>query len=111
MGKRAGPGTACPILIYGVIYSVRQKPDPDPPGMRGVNLGLVRISDMKAYQRKRCHKRLRFVFLNLAGRVVHHARTIQLRLSALLDRITDMVPGIRNPTRHRVAIAQSINLT
>lgn len=31
-------------------------------------------------------KRLRFVFLNLAGRVVHHARTLHLRLSALLER-------------------------
>jgi hypothetical protein len=35
-------------------------------------------------------KRLRFVFLNLAGRVVHHARTIQLRLAALVDRIADI---------------------
>ena len=36
-------------------------------------------------------KRLRFVFLNLAGRVVHHARTIQLRLAALLERIANIV--------------------
>ena len=36
-------------------------------------------------------KRLRFVFLNLAGRVVHHARTVELRLAALLERIADMV--------------------
>src|SRR5436309_9263843 len=36
-------------------------------------------------------KRLRFVFLNLAGRVVHHARTMELRLAALLARIEDMV--------------------
>ena len=36
-------------------------------------------------------KRLRFLFLNLAGRVVHHARSIQLRVSAMLERIADMV--------------------
>ena len=36
-------------------------------------------------------KRLRFQFLNLAGRVVHHARTMLLRLAALLERIADIV--------------------
>ena len=36
-------------------------------------------------------KRLRFLYLNLAGRVLHHARTIHLRLAALLARIGDMV--------------------
>jgi hypothetical protein len=35
-------------------------------------------------------KRLRFLFLNLAGRVSHHARRMHLRLSALLERIGDM---------------------
>ena len=35
-------------------------------------------------------KRMRFLFLNVAGRVVHHARTIQLRLSAMLERIAAM---------------------
>ncbi len=35
-------------------------------------------------------KRLRFLFLNLAGRVSHHARMMHLRLSALLARIGDM---------------------
>ena len=39
-------------------------------------------------------KRLRFVFLNLAGRVVHHARTMELRLAALLQRIADMVHAL-----------------
>jgi len=36
-------------------------------------------------------KRLRFLFLNLAGRVSHHARRIHLRLAALVERIADMV--------------------
>ncbi len=36
-------------------------------------------------------KRLRFLYLNLAGRVLHHARTIHLRLATLLARIGDMV--------------------
>jgi hypothetical protein len=35
-------------------------------------------------------KRMRFLFLNVTGRVVHHARTIQLRLSAMLERIAAM---------------------
>src|SRR5438093_5474966 len=39
-------------------------------------------------------KRLRFVFLNLAGRVVHHARTMELRLAARLQRIADMVHAL-----------------
>ena len=40
-------------------------------------------------------KRLRFLFLNLAGRVVHHARTAHLRLAALLARIADMVQAFQ----------------
>jgi hypothetical protein len=36
-------------------------------------------------------KRLRFLYLNLAGRVLHHARSLHLRLAALLARIEDMV--------------------
>lgn len=36
-------------------------------------------------------KRLRFLYLNLAGRVLHHARSLHLRLAALLARINDMV--------------------
>ena len=36
-------------------------------------------------------KRLRFLFLNLAGRVVHHARTVLLRVSTLLERIVHMI--------------------
>jgi len=39
-------------------------------------------------------KRLRFLFLNLAGRVSHHARRMHLRLAGLLARITDMVQAI-----------------
>ena len=40
-------------------------------------------------------KRLRFLFLNLAGRVLHHARTMQLRLAAALARIADMVEAFQ----------------
>jgi len=40
-------------------------------------------------------KRLRFLFLNLAGRVSHHARMMHLRLSALLARIGDMVQAFQ----------------
>ena len=40
-------------------------------------------------------KRLRFLFLNLAGRVVHHARAAHLRLAALLARIADMVQAFQ----------------
>jgi hypothetical protein len=36
-------------------------------------------------------KRLRFLYLNLAGRVLHHARSIHLRLATLVARIGDMV--------------------
>ena len=36
-------------------------------------------------------KRLRFLFLNVAGRLVNHARQIHLRLAAALARIADMV--------------------
>jgi hypothetical protein len=36
-------------------------------------------------------KRLRFLFINVAGRAVHHARKTYLRLAALLERIADMV--------------------
>ena len=40
-------------------------------------------------------KRLRFLFLNLAGRVSHHARMMHLRLAALLARIGDMVQAFQ----------------
>src|SRR2546427_9842447 len=40
-------------------------------------------------------KRLRFLFLNLAGRVSHHARRIHLRLAALVERIGDMVQAFQ----------------
>jgi len=40
-------------------------------------------------------KRLRFLFLNLAGRVSHHARTMHLRLAALLARTGDMVQAFQ----------------
>src|SRR6266852_3882814 len=40
-------------------------------------------------------KRLRFLFLNLAGRVSHHARTMYLHLAALLARIGDMVQAFQ----------------
>ena len=40
-------------------------------------------------------KRLRFLFLNLAGRVSHHARTTHLRLAAVLSRIADMVQAFQ----------------
>ncbi len=39
-------------------------------------------------------KRLRFLFLNVAGRVVHHARTLLLRVSALLQRIAHMIEAM-----------------
>ncbi len=41
-------------------------------------------------------KRLRFLFLNLAGRVSHHARSMHLRLAALLARIGDMVQAFQS---------------
>ena len=40
-------------------------------------------------------KRLRFLFLNLAGRVSHHARTTHLRLAAVWSRIADMVQAFQ----------------
>lgn len=40
-------------------------------------------------------KRLRFQFFNLAGRVAHHARTIRLRLAALIERIDEMVQAFQ----------------
>ena len=36
-------------------------------------------------------KRLRFLFLNVAGRVSYHARKMHLRLKALLARTADIV--------------------
>jgi hypothetical protein len=36
-------------------------------------------------------KRLRFLFLNVAGRVSYHARKMHLRLTALLARTADIV--------------------
>ena len=41
-------------------------------------------------------KRLRFLFLNVAGRVSHHARKLHLRLTALLARIADMVQAVQS---------------
>jgi DDE family transposase len=35
-------------------------------------------------------KRLRFLFLNLAGRVLHHARTMRLRLATAVERLADI---------------------
>lgn len=35
-------------------------------------------------------KRLRFLFLNLAGRVLHHARTMRLRLATTVERLADI---------------------